>query len=87
MINFENFILGEDGIEVQSIDEALSLIEICIDNNIDCSFITPSDYEDEPYWYVKDRTLNITKYYSDMADCVCSTWTYSDFVEEHEYME
>lgn len=84
MIDFTNFILGESGIEVQSIDEALSLIEVCVDNDVDCTFITPNDYEDEPYWYVKDGELEITKYYCDMADEVCDTWTYSDFAEEHE---
>lgn len=84
MIDFRNFILGEAGIEAQSIDEALSLIEVCVDNDIDCTFVTPADYEDEPYWYVKDGSLETTRYYSDMADNVCSTWVYSEFLEEHE---
>lgn len=84
MINFTNFISGESGIEVQSIDEALSLIEVCVDNDVDCTFITPADYEDWPYWYVKDRELEVTKYYCVMAESVCSTWTYSDFAEKHE---
>lgn len=83
MISFSNFIMGEAGIEVQSIDEALSLIEVCVDNNIDCTFITPKDYEYEPYWYVKNGKLEITRYYSDMLDDVCSTWTFSEFAEEH----
>lgn len=84
MVDYNNFILGETGIEVQSIDEALNLIEVCVENNIDCTFITPSDYENEPYWYVKDGNLEITKYYSDMADEVCSIWTYSEFAQEHQ---
>lgn len=83
MINFNNFILGEAGIEVESLEEATELIKVCDRNNIDHYLITPEYYEDEPYWYVVDGSLCTTKYYCDMADDVCSTWTYQQFVEEH----
>lgn len=84
MIDFRNFISGESGIEVQSLDEALSLLEVCNENDIDCTFVDSDDYAEFPYWYVKDGELEAVKYYSDMAEEVCNTWIYSEFVEEHE---
>lgn len=84
MINFNNFILGESGIEVQSMDEATSLINVCIENDINITFIKPEDYKMSPYWYVKDGELEISEYFCDMAESVCDVWTYSEFVMNHE---
>lgn len=84
MIDFTNFILGESGIEVRSLNEALSLLEVCNENNIDCTFVCSDDYTEFPYWYVKARELQAMRYYCDMAEDVCNTWMYSEFIEEHE---
>lgn len=65
-------------------NEALSLLEVCNENSIDCTFVDSDDYAEFPYWYVKARELQAMRYYCDMAEDVCNTWTYPEYVEEHE---
>lgn len=59
MIDFEKFFLGEVGIIVKKLEEAVSLIDASDDEGIavDCD---AEDYENYPYWYVEYGVLNIT---------------------------
>jgi len=80
MTRYNNFLNGEDGIEIEELSDAVELLEVCAENNISIYGVFASDYEHEPYWYVDNNELMMTRYFSDMADECCQTWTYKDFV-------
>lgn len=82
MINWKAFLDGETQLECEHMVDAVLLLCVCKENGIICGDIIPEHYRDKPYWYVKNRTLEITKYYLE-EDAICSAWTVGEFLEEH----
>lgn len=83
MVSWNTFILGESELKCESLEDAQLLLEVCKDNQIDCAYdINAEDYKQEPYWYIEDNELHITKYTCE-SENICSCWTVKGFVEEH----
>lgn len=85
MVNWNNFILGEAQLICETIEDAERLLKVCKENEIDCAYIKPEYFKDEPYWYVKDGwRLEATGCYCD-DEQICSSWTVQEFIENHTY--
>lgn len=82
-VSWNTFISGESELKCESLEDAQLLLEVCKDNQIDCAYgINAEDYKQEPYWYIEDNELYITKYTCESKN-ICSCWTVKGFVEEH----
>ena len=83
MIDFEKFFLGEVGIIVKSLEEAVSLIDASDDEDIavDCD---AEEYENYPYWYVEHGVLNITGDYAEAMDHVEHVYTYQTYAFDNQ---
>lgn len=83
MVSWNTFILGESELKCESLEDAQLLLEVCKDNQIDCAYdINAEYYIQEPYWYIEDNELHITKYTCE-SENICSCCTVKGFVEEH----
>lgn len=82
MVSWSSFLNGESELECQSLDDAELLLRICKENGIDSSGIEAEVFQNEPYWYVKDHELFMTRYSCENED-ICSCWTVKAFVVEH----
>ena len=83
MVDFEKFFLGEVGIIVKSLEEAVSLIDASDDEGItvDCD---AEDYKNYPYWYVEYGVLNITSDYAEAMDHVEKVYTYQTYAFDNQ---
>ena len=83
MVDFEKFFLGEIGIIVKSLDEAMEILEACDEERIeiDCS---PEDYKRFPYWYVAYGVLNLSKTYSEAIEHVNHVFTYQTYAFDNQ---
>ena len=83
MIDFEKFFLGEVGIIVKSLEEAVALIDACEEEGIavDCD---ADDYENYPYWYVEYGVLNITGDYIEAVGRVDKVYTYQTYAFDNQ---
>ena len=83
MIDFEKFFLGEVGIIVKSLEEAVSLIDACEEEGItvDCE---ADDYGYYPYWYVEYGVLNITGDYIEAVGRVDKVYTYQTYAFDNQ---
>ena len=82
MVSWNTFILGESELKCESLEDARLLLDVCKENKVDCNYLNAEDYKEQPYWYIHDDELHITKYTCENED-VCDCWTVKDFVEEH----
>ena len=83
MIDFEKFFLGEVGIIVKSIEEAVEILDACEEEDIssDCE---AEDYKEYPYWYVAHGVLNIARTYSEVIENVRHVFTYQTYVFDNQ---
>lgn len=83
MIDFEKFFIGEVGIIVKSLEEAVSLIDTCEEEGItvDCE---AGDYEYYPYWYVEHGVLNITGDHLEELEHVDKFYTYQTYAFDNQ---
>lgn len=83
MIDFEKFFLGEVGIIVKSLEEAVALIDACEEEGItvDCD---ADDYENYPYWYVECGVLNITGDHLEALEHADRFYTYQTYAFDNQ---
>lgn len=85
-IRWTSFICGESELECESIEDAETLLRVCVEHDVDCNYVKPDDWIFERYWYVKDNSLETTAYQLE-SDDICDCWTVKDYIEEHTYYE
>ncbi len=85
-IRWTSFICGESELECESIEDAKTLLRVCVEHDVDCNYVKPDDWIFERYWYVKDNSLETTAYQLE-SDDICDCWTVKDYIEEHTYYE
>lgn len=85
-IRWTSFICGESELECESIEDAKTLLRVCVEHDVDCNYVKPDDWIFERYWYVKDNSLETTVYQLE-SDDICDCWTVKDYIEEHTYYE
>lgn len=83
MIDFEKFFLGEIGIIVKSLEEALEILEACEEEGIEIN-CSPEDHKNFPYWYVAYGVLNATSDYSDVMEHVENVCTYQTYAFDNQ---
>ena len=83
MIDFEKFFLGEIGIIVKSLEEAVSLIDASDDAGL-AVVCDAEDYKSYPYWYVEHGVLNITSAYAEAMDHVEKVYTYQTYAFDNQ---
>lgn len=81
-IDWTSFVVGQSELECESIEDAKLLMEICIRSYVDCKYVACADWEEEPYWYIKNNELIITKYTLEEEN-ICDCWTVKDYIENH----
>lgn len=85
-INWDSFVSGESELECESIEDAETLLRVCVEHDVDCNYVKPDDWISERYWYVKDNSLETTAYQLE-SDDICECWTVKDYIENHTYYE
>ena len=78
MIDFEKFFLGEVGIIVKSLEEAVALIDACEEDGIEVGFIADV-YGIYPYWVVSGRELLALKTYQEAMEHVEHVYSYQTY--------
>lgn len=81
-VSWHNFIIGETELTRETLADAVLLLHICRQNNINCCGYDATDYSARPYWYIECDALTVTCYAMDGKD-VCSADTVKNFVLEH----
>ena len=77
-VNWRSFLYGESELECEDKYDKALLLTVCGKNGIDTGDIDMA----EPYWYVKNRYLQTTKY-SCEEESICDVWMVKNFVAEH----
>lgn len=85
-VKWFRFVSGESELECESIEDAETLLRVCVEHDVDCNYVKPDDWIFERHWYVKDNSLETTAY-STENDNICDCWTVKDYIEEHTYYE
>ena len=85
-IRWTSFICGESELECESIEDAETLLRVCVEHDVDCNYVKSDDWIFERYWYVKDNSLETTAYQLE-SDDILECWTVKDYIEEHTYYE
>lgn len=85
-INWDSFVSGESELECESIEDAKTLLRVCVEHDVDCNYVKPDDWIFERHWYVKDNSLETTAYSTENDD-ICECWTVKDYIENHTYYE
>lgn len=61
-VKWFRFVSGESELECESIEDAKTLLRVCVEHDVDCNYVKPDDWIFERYWYVKDNSLETTAY-------------------------
>jgi len=83
-INWSGFLGGFAELQCETLEDAQTLMQVCNDNHIECSHISAETFKNEPYWYVRNNFLEITRYSCDNEQ-IDSCWTVSEYMEDHTY--
>ena len=81
-ISWFGFTSGEVELACMSYEDAKLLLDVCQRSGIGCEHVSASDYQAEPFWYVKDAELVITRYTLE-NDSICECSSVSDYIFEH----
>ena len=81
-VKWFRFVSGESELECESIEDAKTLLRVCVEHDVDCNYVKP----DERYQYVKDNSLETTAYQLE-SDDICDCWTVKDYIENHTHYE
>lgn len=85
-VKWFRFVSGESELECESIEDAETLLRVCVEHDVDCNYVKPDDWIFERHCYVKDKSLETTAHSTENDD-ICDCWTVKDYIEEHTYYE
>lgn len=83
MIDFTSFFLGEVGIVVKSVEQAIEILE-SLEENIDATEVRPEDCKRKPYWYIDGCKLCVTSDYAKVMDHVEKVYTYQTYAFDNQ---
>ena len=82
-VSWNSFISGGVEIKCKSIEDAKLLLDVCKENEVETGDIRAVDYHEEPYWYINDSELCITKYCCE-NDGIYQCWNVETYIQNHK---
>lgn len=82
-ISWNSFIAGGVEIKCKSLEDAKILLNVCKESGIDTGNIRAVDYHEEPYWYINDSELCITKYCCENLN-INQCWNVETYIDNHK---
>jgi len=82
-VSWNSFISGGVEIKCKSIEDAKLLLDVCKENEVETGDIRAVDYHEEPYWYINDSELCITKYCCE-NDSIYQCWNVETYIQNHK---
>lgn len=82
-ISWNSFINGDIEIKCKSIQDAQILLDVCKENEVETGNIRAVDYHEEPYWYINDSELCITKYCCE-NESIYQCWNVETYIQNHK---
>lgn len=82
-ISWNSFIAGGVEIKCKSIEDAKLLLNICKENGVATGDIKAKDYYEEPYWYINDSELCITRYCCENLN-IYQCWNVDTYIQDHK---